>query len=103
MGNTILNYPKRFYELLKIFKLEFTKPQFKNFCQITNGIVLSQYSTITRFSKMFENRDNSSLNKFLTQSPWDENKVKNKMQKSIFKLIPDLNVFVGGDTLSEKP
>jgi len=103
MGNTILNYPKRFYELLKIFKLEFTKPQFKNFCQITNGIVLSQYSTITRFSKMFENRDNSSLNKFLTQSPWDENKVKNKMQKSIFKLIPDLNVFVGDDTLSEKP
>ncbi len=101
--NIMLPYPKEFFSLLKVFKPNFSKPQFDNFCQITNGISLSHYSSIARFSKIAENKDASSLNKFLTQSPWDEAAVKKRLQITLFKSIPDLNIFIGDDTISEKP
>lgn len=102
--DSVLPYPKEFFFLLNVFKFCFTdKRQFNNFCQVTGGTVLSSKSTISRFSRMFEEREASSLNKFLTQSPWDENKVKDKLHQTLFKSIPDLNVFIGDDTLSEKP
>ncbi len=104
-NDTVLPYPKEFFPLLNVFKPCFSdKRQFNNFCQVTSGLAVSSSKfMITRFSKMFEERGNSSLSKFLTQSPWDENNVKVRLQKLLFKLMPDLDVFIGDDTLSEKP
>jgi len=103
--NEVLPYPKEFFPLLKFFKSCFSdKRQFSNFCQISGGLVLSSSKyTVDRFSKMFVERDNSSLSKFLTRSPWDENKVKFRLHKMLSKSLPDLDVFIGDDTLSEKP
>lgn len=52
---------------------------------------------------MFEPRDASSLNKFLTQSPWNELAVKENMHRLLFKQISHTSIFIGDDTLSEKP
>lgn len=103
MGDTVLQYPKVLYALLKGFESCFYKPQFRNFCQITSSMAISNHSTISRFSKAFEERDASSLNKFLTVSPWKEDKVKNQMHQLIGKVFSDAEVFIGDDTLSEKP
>lgn len=105
MSNDVLPYPKEFFPLLNVFESCFSdKRQFNNFCQVTSGLAVSSSKfMITRFSKMFMERDNSSLSKFLTQSPWDENEVKFRLHKLLFKLMPDLDVFIGDDTLAEKP
>jgi len=103
MSELTLPIPVEFNSLLNVFKSCFSKPQFKNFCQLTSGIILSSKSTVDHLSKVFIERDASSLNKFLTRSPWDENKVKTKLHQLLFKSTPNLNVFIGDDTLSEKP
>ncbi len=79
---TILEYPKPLLSFLNVFRSNLSKPQFNNFLQITNGIALSYHFTISRISQMFEYRDNSSLNKFLTQSPWKEEPIKTKILKN---------------------
>ena len=103
MNEVVLPYPKKFCSLLNVFRCCFSRPQFKNFCNIAGGIVLSSKSTVSRFSKIFVERDASSLNKFLTRSPWDENNVKDRFHEFLFRSVPDLDVFIGDDTLSEKP
>jgi len=104
-NDTVLPYPKEFFPLLNVFKPCFSdKRQFNNFCQVASGLTVSSSKfRITRFSKMFAERDNSSLSKFLTQSPWDDDKAKFRLHKLLFKLMPDLDVFIGDDTLAEKP
>ena len=103
MHDIMLPIPVEFNSLLNVFKPYFSKPQFKNFCHIAGGIVLSSRYTIDRLSQVFTERDASSLNKFLTKSPWDDNKVKACLHQTLFKSVPDLDVFIGDDTLSEKP
>lgn len=104
-NDTVLPYPKEFFPLLNVFKAcFFDKRQFNNFCQVTSGLAVSSSKfVITRLSKIFVERGNSSLSKFLTQSPWDEDNVKLRLHKLLFKLMPDLDVFIGDDTLAEKP
>ncbi len=104
MNNTnVLPYPEEILQQLNVFRPRFTKPQFNNFCQLTSGIILSSYSAVSRISQMFQVRDQSSLNRFLTESPWNEKPVKTTLHKMIFRTIPNLNIFIGDDTLSEKP
>lgn len=103
MNTDVLPYPKEFLSLLNVFKPCLNKKQFNNLCQISGGMILSSHSTISRFSGMFEQREASSLNKFLTQSPWDENKVKDQLHQALFNSFPELEVFIGDDTVSEKP
>lgn len=104
MNNTnVLPYPEEILRQLNAFRPCFTKPQFNNFCQLTSGIILSSYSAVSRISQMFQVRDQSSLNRFLTESPWNEKSVKTTLHKALFRAMPDLNIFIGDDTLSEKP
>ncbi len=100
---TILAYPKSLLRFLEQFTSCFSKPQFSNFLQMTNGIALSSYAAISRIGQMFEPGDPSAVNKFLTQSPWEEEKVKENLHTMMFKHIPDVTTFIGDDTLSEKP
>lgn len=102
-NDTILPFPREFLSFLNVFQDCFSKPQFRNFSQICGGLVLGKSMSIRRFSVMFEERDHSSLSKFLTRSPWDENKVKSKFHHELFKKVHGLKVFIGDDTLSEKP
>jgi SRSO17 transposase len=103
MNATVLPYAESLLNQLNVFRFCFTKPQYNNFCQLTSGIALSEHSAVSRISELFEQRDQSSLNRFLTESPWDETLVKQRLHKILFRQIPELSVFIGDDTLSDKP
>ena len=103
MKKDVLPLPKELLGLLNVFRSDLSKPQFNNFSEIVGGMILSNYSQISRMSQVFEERDASSMNKFLTQSPWDDSLVKKKLHSFLFKKIPNLNVFIGDDTMSENP
>jgi len=64
----IPNYFKRFF---RSFKKIFTKPQFGNFKRLVSGFVLSDNTTIQEISSVYGDKDQSSLNRFATESDWD--------------------------------
>ncbi len=61
------------------FSLIFHERQMKHFCEYETGLIVSENTTIDAMNKLFLNgNDQSSLNKFLTLSDWDENELNNK-------------------------
>lgn len=63
----------------------FSKPQFYHFSRYVTGLIVEKHSwTINNMNKLFfENKDQSSLNRFITESPWDVNEVTTKRMKLI--------------------
>ena len=103
MKENLLPYPKDWNKLLNLFKNCFTKPQFNNFCQATTCIAVSQYSTINRWSKLFDKKHQSNLNDFFTESPWQEAIVHTRLSRLISKRVKDAHIGIIDDTLSHKP
>ena len=67
-------------ELLGEFKPCFSKPQFRNFTTYTLGLVTCEgKKNVDAINRNFMNaKDQSSLNRFLTQSPWNLQKLEEK-------------------------
>jgi hypothetical protein len=67
-------------ELLEEFKPCFSKPQFRNFSTYTLGLVTCEgKKNIANINRSFMNaKDQSSLNRFLTQSPWNLQRLEEK-------------------------
>jgi hypothetical protein len=74
MTTPIVSISEGFGKFLNEFKEIFTLPQFRHLAQYCS--VLLNYDgrkTITRINECSANkRDQSSLNRFLTSSPWNE-------------------------------
>ena len=70
---------------LKKYKDLFSKPQFYHFSNYVTGLIVENHSwTINNMNKLFfENKDQSSLNRFLTESPWDVDELTTKRMKVI--------------------
>jgi hypothetical protein len=66
--------------LLEEFKPCFSKPQFRNFSTYTLGLIACEgKKNIDAINRSFMNaKDQSSLNRFLTQSPWSLQKLEEK-------------------------
>lgn len=61
------------------FSALFNKQQLKHFREYETGLIVSSNKTIQAINSLFlEGNDQSSLNKFLTQSDWDEEELNNK-------------------------
>ena len=103
MKENLLPYPKDWKNLLNLFKNCFTKPQFNNFSQATTCVAVSQYSTMTRWSKLFSKKHQSTLNDFYTTSPWLEHNVHSRLSRLIVTRVKDAYVGIIDDTLSHKP
>jgi hypothetical protein len=103
MKENLLPYPKKWKNLLNLFKICFTKPQFKNFSQATTCIAVSQYSTINRWSKLFDKKHQSNLNDFFTESPWQEHSVHTRLSRITFTRVKDAHIGFIDDTMSHKP
>lgn len=99
----MLQYPNEWKQLLNVFGSCFTKPQFNNFCQTTTSMAVSQYSSVSRWSQLFEPKHQSSLNDFLTQSPWDESILHSSLSRTTIRRIKDIQIGIIDDTLSHKP
>lgn len=63
--------PGYFSGFFKPFKKLFSGPQFDNFKRFVSGLVLSDRKNIQEISAVYGDKDQSSLNRFVTQSKWD--------------------------------
>jgi len=75
MALPIKEVPAKIKELLRWYKKYFTRPQYKNFRDFVLGLIVSDNKTIQEIADCFGRVDQSSLNRFLTSSEWDEEKI----------------------------
>jgi len=95
-------------ELLKQFKPCFTKPQFRNFSTYILGLVASEgkknIDTINR--SFMDSRDQSTLNRFLTASPWSIQRLESKRltlaRQSLLPTEGSSGTLIIDDTINEK-
>ena len=75
--------------LLEEFRPCFSKPQFRNFSTYTLGLIACEgKKNIDTINRCFLNaKDQSSLNRFLTQSPWNLQKLEEK-RLSMSRCLP---------------
>ena len=65
------------FPVINIFRKCFSKPQFKQFERYIGGLILLANKTVDGMtSAAVEKFSQSSLNRFLTESPWDDEKVE---------------------------
>ena len=83
MSLPIKETPARFKALLSFYKKCFTRPQYKNFRDFVLGLIVSDNKTIQEINDCFGRVDQSSLNRFLTSSDWDQAKINNKRVSQI--------------------
>lgn len=77
MSLPIKEIPAKLKALLSIYKKCFTRPQYKNFRDFVCGLIVSDNKTIQEIADCFGRVDQSSLNRFLTGSEWDKDKINN--------------------------
>jgi hypothetical protein len=78
MSLPIREIPTRIKSLLSWYKKYFTRPQYKNFRDFILGVIVSDSKTVQEIADCYGRIDQSSLNRFLTFSKWDTEKVNNR-------------------------
>ncbi len=73
MSMPIVCIPPVLNTLLKSYKDFFTKPQYKHFCRLTTGFIVSPNKTLQEINDSFGECDQSSLNRFVNDSSWNLN------------------------------
>ena len=74
MFGFIAGIPRRIKNLFSKFKTFFSKPQYKNFCRTELGLMVAGCGEhdIKSVNELFiDKKDQSSLNRFITDSKWD--------------------------------
>ena len=75
----IIEIPPVISHISSAFTPFFNKCQIKHFREYTTGLIVSENTTIDSMNRLFINgNDQSSLNKFLTRSDWNEADVNEK-------------------------
>lgn len=95
-------------ELLEQYRPFFSKPQFQNFSTYTIGLITCEgKKNIQAINRTFmDSKDQSSLNRFLTESPWNMQSVQNKRlslaNESLFRAKCSAGYFLLDDTINNK-
>ena len=77
----IAGVPRRIKNLFSKFKKYFTKPQFQNFCRTELGLMVAGNGehNVKSVNELFiDRKDQSSLNRFITDPKWDIKAVTNQ-------------------------
>lgn len=101
----ILSIPEEISPYLTFFQNSFSKPQFERFTEHTLSIIIDPKYTSNRINKHFFHKVNQSTsNRFLTESPWDEDEIETKMFQLILSssLLPKYRIGALDDTISHK-
>lgn len=77
--------PGYFARFFNSFKRFFSRPQFGNFKRLVTGLIVSERKNIQEISSVFGVHDQSSLNRFVTQSDWDFGEVDKQRLKFAVK------------------
>ncbi len=95
-------------ELLEKYRPCFSKPQFQNFSTYTVGLITCEgKKNIQAINRTFmDTKDQSSLNRFMTQSPWNLERVQNKRLSIAEEGLPasqgSTGYFILDDTINNK-
>lgn len=76
MSIPIIETPKELSKSLEAYRGIFTKPQFNHFRNLITGLIVSDNKTLQEINDCFGEKDQSSLNRFMTCSDWDEKEVE---------------------------
>ncbi len=102
MSLPIIEMPNQLKANLEVYRKIFTKPQFSHFKRLITGLIISDNKTIQEINDCFNERDQSSLNKFLTLSSWDKEEVEKIRMNQIKKLNPSNGILIIDPTLLHK-
>ena len=94
--------PNQLRASLEVYQKMFTKPQFNHFKRLIVGLIISDNKTIQEINDCFNERDQSSLNKFLTLSSWDREEVEKIRMNQIKKLNSSSGILIIDPTLLHK-
>ena len=78
--------PRRVRNLLSRFRRFFTKPQYDNFCRMIMGLIVAgkREHDVKSVNQLFiERKDQSSLNRFITDSKWSLEEVVREGRRSM--------------------
>jgi len=103
MSLPVVQMPPDFRRLLNVYKKNFTKPQFKHFKKLIAGQIISDKKNIQEINDCFGDCDQSSLNRFLTSSQWDEESINKTRIEQIKKVLkPKSGILIIDPTLLHK-
>ena len=84
-----MNYPQEYLDAVEIYRDCFSEPQFDNFCRYLFGLAIneSKKNIETINDSFVEVINQATLNNFVTDSPWDYQKLRNKRITLINQMI----------------
>lgn len=101
----LLSIPEKFYKNIKPAVSVVSKPQSEHLLRYVTGLVISSNKTIEGITEVsMISKDQSSLNRFLTEAPWKHEKVRNAALNTAkrCRLLGQGCIFVVDDSLAEK-
>ena len=108
MFGFITSIPSRLRNILSKFKRFFTKPQYRNFCRTMLGLIAAGKGEhdVKSINELFiDRKDQSSLNRFITESKWDLEEVVKTGRDLLLReaeLDPSVEIKVIDDTVCRK-
>jgi hypothetical protein len=108
MFGFITSIPSRLRNILSRFKKYFTKPQYKNFCRTMLGLIAAGKGEhdVKSINELFiDRKDQSSLNRFITESRWDIQAVAREGRELLLREAehdPAVEIKVIDDTVCRK-
>lgn len=88
MSLPIKEIPAEFRDNISDYKCCFTRPQYANFKDLVFGHIVSDSKTIQEIADCYGRVDQSSLNRFVTESDWDEKEVNDVRINQIKEILP---------------
>jgi hypothetical protein len=101
----IVGYPSVVNFGLPAFRKVFSRPQLRHFGRYVTGLMVCQNRTVQGINDSFSARcDQSALNHFLTDSPWDDDELDKTKHRFINARLKELGleggILVLDDTIS---
>jgi len=102
MSLPVIEIPAQIKRSLSDYRVMFTNPQFAHFQRLITGLIVSDNKTIQEINDCFNETDQSSLNKFLTLSPWDKDDLEEIRMHQVKKLDLEKGILIIDPTLLHK-
>lgn len=94
--------PEVIGKTLNKFRNCMSKPQFAHFFAYCSGLIMVEKKNISQIAETIPNRNQSSLNRFLTGNVWDHEEARSRALSLVKPFIKEKAALVIDDTLAHK-
>ena len=98
----MVEIPRELQLSLKLYREDLTRPQFNQFRKLITGLIVSDNKTIQEINDCFGDTNQSSLNRFLTESRWNEEAIERTRLSQLKKLSLQQGTLVIDPTMLHK-